>query len=274
MMLSVIIPTCNRNENLGQCLDRLKPGCQTLDALDYEVIVSDDSKDAGAEAFVAESFPWVTYVKGPRRGPAANRNNGARLSQGEWLVFIDDDCLPDAGLLSAYRQAILAHPEVLAFEGAIHPDDWKLFRKDMAECPVNTKGGAFWSANIMVQKQLFMAIGGFDEQFKIAANEDQDLFERLKPATEIIFWQGAKVIHPVRYASLRKRIATIPRDMRNWHRYYRKYHSFIQTEAKAIHSQVMAMLSCLKYGRMKSFVFHMASLVSVVPILLSEEFTS
>ena len=194
----MIIPTCNRNELLGKCLDRLMPGAQTLPSEAYEVIVSDDGAGEAAESFCRQRYPWVRYVRGLRRGPAANRNNGASLAAGEWLVFTDDDCLPDAGWLHAYVRAIDAYPDCKAFEGAIWPDDWELLKKDMAECPVNTKGGCFWSANIMAEHQLFQSIGGFDEQFLIAAQEDQDLHWRLQALTPLAFVSKAQVIHPVR----------------------------------------------------------------------------
>jgi len=164
----------------------------------YEVIVSDDSTHHQAEGLIQQQFSWVKYTPGPKRGPAANRNNGARLAAGKWLVFTDDDCLPDDNWLQAYADAIEHHPNSKAFEGSILPDDWALLKKDMADCPVNTTGGCFWSANIMVEKKMFWEVGGFDEQFTIAAQEDQDLQNMLLPKTVISFVPAAQVVHAVR----------------------------------------------------------------------------
>jgi GT2 family glycosyltransferase len=86
------------------------------------------------------------------------------------------------------------------------PDNWNLLKKDLAECPVNTSGGCFWSANIMVERELFESMGGFDEQFLIAAQEDQDLQWRLQAHTRIEFVAAAQVVHPVRMKSLAKGI--------------------------------------------------------------------
>lgn len=215
MLLSVIIPTCNRNELLGKCLDRLMPGTQTLAAAAYEVIVSDDGAGEGAETFCRQRYPWVRYVRGPRRGPAANRNNGAGIASGDWLVFTDDDCLPDANWLQAYHDAITGHPDCRAFEGAILPDDWQRLKKDLAECPVNTAGGCFWSANIMVERQLFQSMGGFDEQFLIAAQEDQDLQWRIQQQNSILFVPAAQVVHPVRFKKLWKSLRECKRRAKN-----------------------------------------------------------
>jgi GT2 family glycosyltransferase len=180
----------------------LKPGSQTLGADQYEVIISDDGHGYPAEPFCRENYPWVRYTHGPQRGPAANRNNGANLAKGEWLVFTDDDCLPEPGWLQAYADALQQYPACKAFEGAILPDDWELLKKDMAECPVNTEGGCFWSANITISAELFRTVKGFDEQFKIAAQEDQDIFLQLKKHTCIPFHSNAVVVHPVRINTL------------------------------------------------------------------------
>ena len=202
---SVVIPTYHRNDLLAKCLDRLAPNVQTLAADQYEVIVSDDGHESTAEDMIRESYPWVKWVAGPRKGPAANRNNGAKYAQGEWLVFTDDDCLPDPQWLAAYAESTKG--TALALEGAIHPlGD---LDRDMAECPVNMVGGYFWSANIAVQRTLFDQIGGFDANYPVAAHEDQDLKLRIDNFTEIIFVSDAIVVHPVRLISFKEAINRI-----------------------------------------------------------------
>ena len=52
------------------------------------------------ERFLAQQYPWVSWGRGPRRGPAANRNAGALRARGEWLAFTDDDCVPDPNWLA------------------------------------------------------------------------------------------------------------------------------------------------------------------------------
>lgn len=215
MLFSIIIPTYHRNDLLTRCLQRLQPGVQSLDADWYEVIVTDDAANPATEELLRTQFPWAAYTAGPQRGPAANRNHGASLASGQWLVFTDDDCLPDANWLQAYHDAITGHPDCRAFEGAILPDDWKLLQKDLAECPVNTAGGCFWSANIMVERQLFQSMGGFDEQFLIAAQEDQDLQWRIQQQHSIVFVPAAQVLHPVRFKKLWKSLRECKRRAKN-----------------------------------------------------------
>lgn len=224
MLFSVIIPTCQRNETLILCLERLSPDSQKLSSHQFEVIVTDDGPNEDAKSLIRKRFPWVKYTIGHRKGPAANRNNGARIASGKWLVFTDDDCLPDANWLQAFSVAINEHSSCKAFEGAILPDNWSLLKIDMAECPVNKDGGCFWSANIMVEKELFWQVSGFDECFKIAAQEDQDLKIRLERLTSILFIPASIVTHPVRIVKLHDRITMIEKQSYNWVKFIRKHY--------------------------------------------------
>ena len=199
MLLSVIIPTCHRNDLLAECLDRLAPGRQQGQAsgqLDYEVIVTDDGQHTTAETMIREHYPWVRWLAGPRRGPAANRNHGAAQAGAPWLIFTDDDCLPSVTFLPAYRAAILESPSQV-FEGRTEAcgervgADW--------ECPANQTGGFLWSCNFAIQRDLFLDLGGFDQMLPAAAMEDVELRWRLEAGGQRIpFVPEALVHHPWR----------------------------------------------------------------------------
>jgi GT2 family glycosyltransferase len=197
LLFSVIIPTCHRNELLGKCLDRLAPGAQTLPAHQYEVIVTDDSTGEGAETFCKQYYPWVRYTRGPRKGPAANRNNGARLAAGDWLVFIDDDCEPNQTILQEYYFKIQSHPEIQVLEGTILPKEPK--PEIFSFAPIKDTAGFLWSCNFCIHFKAFRHVGGFDEIFKYPHMEDKDLQVRLENSGyTILFVPQASVIHPWR----------------------------------------------------------------------------
>lgn len=206
---SVVVPTRNRPKDLIRCLDSLQPSFQ-IDAPSYEVIVTNDG-DLPLDPSMEATYPWVRFTNGPRRGPASNRNHGATYAEGEWLLFTDDDCIPDRGWLTAYQKAITEHRDSSAFEGSISP--LGQLDRDLADCPVNENGGCFWSANICVKRDLFSAIGGFDEAFLLPAHEDQDLYLRVKEQTSVPFIPEANVKHPVRQTKLSKLLRDI--DKRN-----------------------------------------------------------
>ncbi|CAN5414758.1 glycosyltransferase [soil metagenome] len=195
ILISVVIPTYHRNDLLARCLERLAPGRQRLDAASYEVIVTDDGKNSTAEALVRETFPWVKWVQGPQRGPAANRNNGARHATAEWIAFLDDDCVASDDWLAAYRNAI--DDKAVIYEGrttcnaGCHPL-WE-------EAPINLNGGNLWSCNIMVHRRVMQELNGFDEKFPSPAMEDIDFQQRaLGAGLAIKFVAQAVVDHPPR----------------------------------------------------------------------------
>ena len=197
IIFSVIIPTCHRNDLLARCLDCLAPGIQTLPAEQYEVIVTDDGIETTAKQMIREQYPWVKWVEGKRKGPAANRNNGAKFAMGQWLAFTDDDCLPDAQWLEAYADAIVHNTCYRVFEGRTYVDRP---RKSLAETsPINETGGYLWSCNFVISRKLFESINGFNERFPYAAMEDVDLNYRLnKFKHKSLFIDGAAVCHPWR----------------------------------------------------------------------------
>ncbi|MDB4902311.1 MAG: b-glycosyltransferase, glycosyltransferase family 2 protein [Mucilaginibacter sp.] len=196
-MISVIIPTCNRNDLLSKCLDCLKPEIQNIPSNEYEIIVTDDSKNNIAQKLIDEYYPWVIWVEGPKKGPAANRNNGAKIAKGEWLTFIDDDCLPNNKILYEYNKAINSFSDILAYEGRIYVDAPQT--SFLQESPLNEYGERFWSCNICIKSSLFKVLGGFDQNFPFPAMEDVDFFKRLKQITDKYkFLYHAAVIHPWR----------------------------------------------------------------------------
>ena len=237
-LFSIIIPTYHRNDLLAKCLDCLAPGVQTLPADQYEVIVSDDGYESTAQEMIQQNYPWVKWVAGFRKGPAANRNNGARYARGEWLAFTDDDCLPDPQWLESYGEAI--NGKALALEGAIHP--LGNYDQDLAECPINLTGGCFWSANIAVRREIFEKIGGFDPNYPLAAHEDQDLKLRLEPITNILFVSNAIVSHPVRIISLNQAISRIKKTCLAW-----AYHVFKNKKALGYKNNLEFIFSGYKF---------------------------
>lgn len=206
-LISVIIPTCNRHQQLSYCLASLAPHVQHADPEMYEVIVSDDGNDSAKDMIEAD-FPFVQWVKGPTKGPAANRNRGASTAKGQWLVFIDDDCMAYNNLILTYAKIFQSiSNEIGAVEGAIVGIETRT-RYDQ-QAPINIDGGNFWSANIAVRKILFDQIGGFDEAFVIPCMEDEDLYIRLLKETQVPFVRNAVVIHPWKTGAIQHQLPSV-----------------------------------------------------------------
>lgn len=207
VIFSVVIPTYHRNSSLKHCLDRLEPGVQTLPADQYEVIITDDGIQSTAEMLIWEEYPWAKWVAGPHKGPAANRNNGAKHAQGDWLVFTDDDCLPSLEWLQAYEQAIVTNTN-LVYEGKTTCNAG--ISSPMEQAPVNLHGGYLWSCNLAIKRDLFQVLCGFDENFPYPHMEDVDFRDRLSALQySYLFVSHAIVDHPPRRIAFGVKLAKL-----------------------------------------------------------------
>jgi GT2 family glycosyltransferase len=207
MKLSVIIPTCDRVDRLKACLRRIEGA--------DEIVVADDSRTVDTRKFVQCEYKNILWVEGPRKGPAANRNRGARASSGDWLVFIDDDCLPSENWLPEIRNAM---PGCQVVEGkTICPNKTNHPFEDVVE---NLTGDLLWSCNLAVSRSIFEQLGGFDEDFLIAGGEDLELARRLRMSkARIHFASAAIVYHPVRRLSFVDLVNKV--FQMHWHILYR-----------------------------------------------------
>jgi glycosyltransferase involved in cell wall biosynthesis len=197
--LSVVIPTHRRAELLRKCLRALRPGVQTLDAERYEVIVSDDSDDGATRTMVERDFPEVVYTRSTGMGPGPNRNHGSTQARGNWLVFIDDDCVPVPGHLKSIENAA-TQGQVRVVEGAIRCPE----KRDhpLWLCPDNGEGGCFWTANLAIERELFREMHGFDDDLAFNA-EDIEMGSRIRHAgIAWVFEEDARVDHPAQKLTL------------------------------------------------------------------------
>lgn len=192
MKISVVIPTCRRPETLARCL-------HGLSGAEAEIIVSDDSDDDRTRDLLAREFPGVRWVQGPRRGPAANRNSGARCATGEWIAFIDDDCEPQPGWLAGIAQASIDGDVVEGRVVAPGATD-----SPFEEHVENLHGGVFWSCNLALRREVFERLAGFDEGFREAGGEDMEFAWRIARANlRVKFAPEALVHHPPRHIGWR-----------------------------------------------------------------------
>jgi GT2 family glycosyltransferase len=202
VFFSIVIPTYKRVEILDKNLSFLNQNRQNqfslhnhfnraFKQLTYEVIVCDDNYPEVKDK-LHKKYNWVKWLEGPRKGPAANRNKGAKNALGRWLIFIDDDCEPIRSLLESYY-LIIEEKNQLVIEGKITCPD--KINSPFRRQPENTVGtGTLPSGNFAIHKKYFYDVGMFDEEFEIM--EDMELSARIKKnGTTICFAEKAEVFH-------------------------------------------------------------------------------
>jgi glycosyltransferase involved in cell wall biosynthesis len=171
-MLSIIIPTLNEEKYLPILLSEIKK--QNFN--DYEIIVADaGSRDKTVE--IAKSF-GCKIAKGGL--PAKGRNEGTKIAQGDIFLFMDADnlYLPEKFLEKLIFEFKKRNLSIASF--TICPQgNWfdKLaytiynFWTDLTQSFLAHATNA-----VLVKKEIFEKIKGFDEEIKIG--EDHDFARR------------------------------------------------------------------------------------------------
>ncbi len=202
---SIIIPTCDRTQDLRRCIGVLKTQLPPDGSVD--IIVCDDGKSDDSRSMLASEFPEVEWRRGPRNGPAANRNFGAKFANADWLIYIDDDCIPRDGYLAAYLHAFESADARSLFHGLTFalPELNSL----LYEAPVITQPRKiFPSCNFAIRKNLFEATSGFDERY-YPSFEDIEYFSRLDIlGADAGCVEGAAVDHPLRRIPNSRKLAS------------------------------------------------------------------
>jgi glycosyltransferase involved in cell wall biosynthesis len=109
---SIIIPTYNRKDSLLRLLRSLEQ--QTFPMGRLEVIVVDDGSMDDTPTIVNLQFPFTfRYLQQKNQGATAARNYGAKTSQAEILVFIDDDITISPQTLEAFAEKFDQRTNVL-----------------------------------------------------------------------------------------------------------------------------------------------------------------
>ena len=182
--ISVIIPTYNRPRQLAMCLGALE-GVE-FPREQFEVIVVDDGGSVPVRSAKRTLTLDVTLVRQDNAGPGAARNTGAQRARGQWLVFLDDDCLPEPGWLAALAARLeKGQPEAVAGKTVNGcPDNLydcvsHLLSYHQYDRYKNEPAAVEFLAtnNLAMQADLFRAAGGFRTDLTLAY-EDREFCDR------------------------------------------------------------------------------------------------
>ena len=171
-MLSIIIPTLNEEKYLPLLLEHIKK----QDFSDYEVIVADAGSKDQTVQIVKEYKHRV--VKGG--SVAYGRNQGAKAARGELLLFIDADniYLPDDFLSELVGEFKKKNCDIATFPLYIDGNrmDKMAFKVYNWWAKKLQRFKAYATNSMIVKKEVFDRVGGFDESITLA--EDHDFARR------------------------------------------------------------------------------------------------
>jgi glycosyltransferase involved in cell wall biosynthesis len=103
MYVSVIIPTYNKKHRLKVVLESFNN--QNVSRDDFEVVIVDDgSHDDTKEMIDIIPFNYdIKYITQENQGRSAARNKGIEKSEGNILIFCDDDTIPSESFIDSHR---------------------------------------------------------------------------------------------------------------------------------------------------------------------------
>ncbi|MBF2064696.1 MAG: glycosyltransferase [Calothrix sp. C42_A2020_038] len=200
--ISIVVPTCNRPEQLKICLQSL----QNLSQRPDEILVVDNYPSSDVTRQLIEQMPDIRYIAEPRPGASIARNTGVEYAKGDIIAFIDDDMTAHTDWLTKLQQNF-AEPEVMAVTGLVLPGELVTEAQQIFEeywsfnrgynqvnfdsdffAKTKTYGVPVWlmggSGNMAIRRQTFDLLGGFDTRLgagpqAAGCSEDSELFYRL-----------------------------------------------------------------------------------------------
>jgi glycosyltransferase involved in cell wall biosynthesis len=200
-LVSFVIPVFNGERYISRCLSSI----QRLHFLPeaYEVIVVDNGSTDRTTHIVRELGFNCLVV--PKVHVSALRNQGVARTQGEFIAFVDADVEVASDWLQ-HGLAVFKDSRVVASgcfprvpqEATWVQKAWDVHQRGRQH--THTPRSVSWlpSMNLIVRREAFLAVSGFNEQLTTA--EDVDLCYRMaqhgtilwNPAMEAIHWGEAR----------------------------------------------------------------------------------
>lgn len=202
-LLTVGILSWNRKDALGLALESVKK--QTIFEC-IETIVYDSNSSDGSPEYVEVNHPWAKLIKSDiNPGLAEGRNILVRLAKAPIVFWMDDDCeLVEDDLLEKMLNFMNSNKQVGVLYANIPEGDEKipfmhlyipqdLKRNDYGDKCLMTS--SFASGATCVRRSLFMACGGYDNDF-FRMNVENDFSYRVYSSGFCVcYYPDVTVIH-------------------------------------------------------------------------------
>ncbi len=185
--ISAIITTYNRRVLVARAIRSVLAQTHPVD----EIVVIDDGSADGTEAELRERFPDIfggrlRYRWQPNAGVSAARNQGMSIARGRYFALLDSDdvWLPEKTAIQ--HRWLEARPDfgMVVCDVARVDDDGRdigvyrrreMIREDGWTLRFILHGPALVPASVLMRREVFADVGGFDETLRTAEDVDYHL---------------------------------------------------------------------------------------------------
>ena len=211
--VSVVIPTYNRGWTIKRAVDSVL--AQTF--RNFELIVVDDGSGDDTADILAGYGTAIRVIRQPNAGVSAARNTGIRAAGGDFIAFLDSDdyWLPEklqiqSAYFNTHPEAVICQTEEIWIRNGkrVNPKkvhkkpSGRIFRASLALCLVSPSA-------VMLRRELFDEIGGFDET--LPACEDYDLWLRISARYPVYLIDTPLIVNPGGHADQLSRMVGLDR---------------------------------------------------------------
>src|SRR5256712_2868490 len=194
---SVVICSYNGSRTLRDCLD----GVARLANPDNDVIVVNDGSTDATPA-IAQEYP-CRLIRTPNRGLSSARNTGLAAATGDIVAYLDDDARPDPHWLAYLGSTFLSTSHAAVGGPNVAPPGDGAIADSVARSPggpvhvllTDREAEHIPGCNMAFRKSCLAAIGGFDQQFRVAGDDGDGCWRLQERGLTIGFHPAAMVWH-------------------------------------------------------------------------------
>jgi glycosyltransferase involved in cell wall biosynthesis len=202
--ISVVIPVKNNQKGINNFLNSIFDTHKGK-LLPREIIIVDNMSDTPVlipSHFTNQGLE-IHLLECHKVGAASARNVGAMYASGNWLLFVDSDCIATETLLTGYlnvRSDAVAYAGFIDAIGTDYLSQYYVSQQIHLPPTIYHFNGEespqyLVTANALVLKTAFIKVGGFNEEFIFAGGEDSDLALKLSKIGTLAFALDSVVLH-------------------------------------------------------------------------------
>jgi len=202
MRISAVVVTYNRPEEVKKAVDSLVN--QSVEP--FEIIIIDNGSSPPLSMKVDGSkMKLIRFDE--EVGLSRARNYAINVAKGEYIAFIDDDCIASKHWIEEIQKGMRAGVDVLGGPlkprfRAKPPEWWNEKGLGYIVGVGNSETRDIWGGNMVFRREVFRKIGVFNPNIgrkkgRLLSGEDSDLITKGKERCKILFMPNAEVFHLV-----------------------------------------------------------------------------